>query len=535
MKDYLENPQLSQEDADELKKVQELAKQVDPQFSQPNSVADVSDLDNRIALQEAIKQQTVPPQSAIPEEIKNYVTKRAVASTAPKKTPSDGEGDGDKTPPPPPDKKPVQLDSVPELDVMEKLKRAQDLREQGQLASLFTNIRHNFEEASTPGFKADKTFVPALEKYMGQDVENIKETQTTESNDLKIQSDKIDFNDEKAKADPNSDVSLIYKNVLGKFLGPNIAAQAQNLNASQLEKLLPNLKSMAEKEGSDFAFERIVGPDGTVRLVAINKAKPSDIRDIGAAGYAYQSKINTRTGDFDIFNPSAGIFQSMLSPGTSQITQQSQAPVTDKEIPKSAQLYQTLNPNQRKAADTLQKQFSTESKDEMKALASVQGVLDFGVDLATKDPIARAQLGTRVARIFEKGVLTDDDVKRYIVRMGIADRVIDAFKDYESGTITKEKANLIKNTLREVSKELSSTLEKRALEKSKIFENKYGIPADEFKPFIFGGSDILRGVNKQPAKKTGNKQVVKKQYSKSRNQTKIMYSDGFEEILDGQQ
>ena len=115
---------------------------------------------------------------------------------------------------------------------------------------------------------------------------------------------------------------------------------------------------------------------------------------------------------------------------------------------KSMTFYEKLTKNQRKSVDASEVNFNSETKDVRESASKIAGLTDKQVDLATINDIAAGQIGAQVATIFENGRLTDEDVVRYTRRTAIVSRLKDLTEDMLNGTISKEKAKELKETLK---------------------------------------------------------------------------------------
>jgi len=138
---------------------------------------------------------------------------------------------------------------------------------------------------------------------------------------------------------------------------------------------------------------------------------------------------------------------------------------------------------------------------------------------------AAAALGSRLARAMgEVGVLTDADVTRYVQGTSWGRELLDWYNRKQKGSISEETLNdIIKN-----SKTISKQLQKNLNKVYKNAENRMiaAYPGMERKDVrgILGSYNITEEKERT---------ITKKQYSPSRDKTKITYSDGSSEIFDG--
>jgi hypothetical protein len=226
-------------------KVEELAKRNDPLYSQ-DSNENLQDIDTRIALQQAIKDQNRKPSvAAIPEEIKNYVTKKTLP-VAPKVDPKQSLPEV-----PTEESQPlVTSASIEQPDMsIEELRKAQDLAKTGQLMGLFSNISSNVAESNAPGFKSNRQFATDIQNVMGQEAKDVVGRQTFDKGNVDLQSGKIDLSSEKDLNDPNSAVSIQARELAKELIGSDVPV---GLTAAQLNKLLPGIQ---QKASLDFKRE----------------------------------------------------------------------------------------------------------------------------------------------------------------------------------------------------------------------------------------------------------------------------------------
>lgn len=116
--------------------------------------------------------------------------------------------------------------------------------------------------------------------------------------------------------------------------------------------------------------------------------------------------------------------------------------------------------------------------------------------------------------------INEEEMKRIAKGMGLrgmfdSEDVIDALNQMGYTTLQKQK-------------QVSAGADSKALD---TFRNRGGLAGYETLPELLGAS--AEGLPERPQQQ--EKQVVRKQYSKSRNKTRIIYSDGSQEIVDGQQ
>jgi hypothetical protein len=185
--------------------------------------------------------------------------------------------------------------------------------------------------------------------------------------------------------------------------------------------------------------------------------------EIGQRGYAPKYIDDPKTGDK--FHAQTGdVFDPTHKPGKS---------ISDKTY------YQKLNPIQRKRYDILRKEFVTETKSVRAMAEKIEGLSTKQIDLAIKNPAAASQIGAQVATIFEEGRLTDEDVVRYTRRKGLPDRIADNILELSKGTISKDKAKDLKETLKVFKEVLYDIVNNKVTEKANVFAMDYGFDPQE--------------------------------------------------------
>jgi hypothetical protein len=144
---------------------------------------------------------------------------------------------------------------------------------------------------------------------------------------------------------------------------------------------------------------------------------------------------------------------------------------------------------------------------------------------ASGNQAAVAALGTKLARAMgEVGVLTDTDVVRYVQGRSWGRKLKTWFEGGMEGEIPKE-------ALKDMTKEVSAIKKNLDTNVNRIYKNSFNRMKTAYPDLEENTITGLLGSSQQSQTKT----LVKKQYSKSANKTKLIYSDGSEEIVDGQQ
>lgn len=183
------------------------------------------------------------------------------------------------------------------------------------------------------------------------------------------------------------------------------------------------------------------------------------------------------------------------------------------------------NPFPRKEVTKYQFELNKATKDLRPIVAASQTIVNFA-DLAKKNPTASAGLPVLLARaVGEKGPLSNFDVQMWGGSQAVIARLHRSASILATGKLPVEDLEFIK----EVGAALSAEAKRRLKETEERATNQFtanygGEPGENFK--------LLTG-SYQADETAGEKKVVRKQANKARTKTKIFYSDGTTEIVDG--
>ena len=165
--------------------------------------------------------------------------------------------------------------------------------------------------------------------------------------------------------------------------------------------------------------------------------------------------------------------------------------------------------------------------------------------LASNNPIADETSKSRLARLAgEVGVLTDNDIKRFAGSKATRASFAQEIERMATGKLTPENRKYMLDVANLMKERRQNTLAKYAKEKAGQISTRLGVPAPEAFKYMLPSYEMdsgkkMENEQAEPSKsigsveQTGQKKIVKKMYSPSRNQTKIIYADGTEEIKDG--
>ena len=205
-----------------------------------------------------------------------------------------------------------------------------------------------------------------------------------------------------------------------------------------------------------------------------------DTGDISATGVTVGTSIGFRLDD------EGNIIRTLPS---GEIQRVSGTPVRQQEEPFSQKF---LSPNQRKRVDTLADKFDIETKEARDQFFNLKSI-ESKIDAAIENPIGSAQLGAEVAKIFESGRLTDEDVKRYVKRNDLPGAALQGIRTLVSGTLREDNAVFLKDTMTLMQEGIRRKLNANALQKAKRFIKNKGIKnvtSQEMASSIFAGFQI---------------------------------------------
>lgn len=268
-------------------------------------------------------------------------------------------------------------------------------------------------------------------------------------------------------ADPESDISKVARQIV-KQRFPNM--NIEGMSAAQLQKLGFKLGTLGQEKKGVEKSPKILGipinykgkptiprqmPDGSLQVL-----DPDTGKWVAAtsATRAYQKQKITVPGSKEVgLLGQEGDVQLVTGPGVTPI---------DTQSPKPVQLYSSLAEQSKKDISKASDKFKTINKDQLTSYNTIDSIMD-SIDDAMKNEVAASQLGARVAKVFEGGRLTDEDVVRYTARKSLASVLQDYAQKKIKGTITPELASQIRSTLDNYKKSLQGTLSKAAHRQAK--------------------------------------------------------------------
>jgi hypothetical protein len=293
--------------------------------------------------------------------------------------------------------------------------------------------------------------------------------------------------------DPASDISKFTreraKEVMKK-INPNFDInQFDNMSAAQLKKLGFNIQSIAQQRQPEVRFERVQDEEGNVRLKAFDKVTGQEVRDLGVAGFANQFRTDPNTGELISLSPSnVGIGPRQVS-GQKQIKSEEVLKEVGEVKPRTAfQINKLLNPKTKVLVDNAKKEFTKETEEARRVVAGLDGTGEM-LKLAESNPSAKPIAAAAITRLFEKGVLTDKDVVRYVERQGIFNSVEDYMTRVSSGTFNKAQERQLLQALEQYKKQQMEQINNIASQKAEnvsgYIDPSLNVKSNELKDMIY--------------------------------------------------
>lgn len=313
--------------------------------------------------------------------------------------------------------------------------------------------------------------VSGLKKSAGIPVDQIKQK-------LDMAGESMKMGSMAEMVDPKSDVSKYTREqayALLKKLNPDVdySGKLDNMSAEQLQKL-PGMKNLGSSRPTQNRYVTVQDPDGKVRSKLINMDTGDTIKELGLAGYALGSQIDPVTNmpyQISKSDPTMQIM-SRRTPGmgaTSKSQEGSSSDVGMKESPaEKKQTYGSYRASgvisPREVTDFVNKDkegFEQQNAPKMTIMSGLDSVKALANE-AIKNPNAAASLGGIIGSLFEPGKLTDEDAKRYVARLGLANKASDWMNEAAKGTIKPERAKQIVQTAKAYRDELDKIVRKNA-------------------------------------------------------------------------
>lgn len=328
----------------------------------------------------------------------------------------------------------------------------------------------------------------AMKERAAEPMNAIKRELDTAKNEMGVSTAAMEFEEATKMADPDSDISKMYRQIaydtLGKLKdGQKYVGQLDNMSASQLSKL-PLLKRAfdQQKEGAAIGFGQFVNARGEplvmsrdnrlMNLITQREHDPADgvVRPIGYTDPTDGTRKYMGPG-FSAQLGSYGNTQSVQQPnkfreeftGTPETKQTSKPEEIKKKTYGDYRREGIISPNEFTNLVNKDKEgFEQQNAPKITIMSGLESVPTLAKEAVT-NPNAAASLGGIIGSLFEPGKLTDEDALRYVRRLGLVNKAEDWVREMASGTISPKRAEEISKTASAYMKELDNIVRKNAV------------------------------------------------------------------------
>jgi hypothetical protein len=367
-------------------------------------------------------------------------------------------------------------------DLQQRLARYQDLKnkmnqdgfdqrnkDQGLalLLKASQQIGQGMANRYAPQYKADTSVADTLYKQAEQNVTDIADRQKLNATQFEL-----DNGAELNEVD-SSVTNLLKERFLARFPNTN-PENLKTVNGAQLIKLLPELRQQAlidlrQRRLGQIKTTNIEGPDGKVYKATVNPDTGEITPTTQLAGFAPSVIKDSYTGE-----------NKMVSKGTKAQTKlDSNTPQVDtkgQEIEQSP--YEKLEPKYRNDfTKNHASEYEKETKETQQKLSTLNSLNELATTVRNSTPENKRSnlnaFATAVASFYQKGVLSDKDVERYIKTPDVRSRFLNAVSSASTGTLDDTTVDQIMNGVNIIAKEQSGFINRQAEEKSKQFYNKH--------------------------------------------------------------
>jgi hypothetical protein len=415
------------------------------------------------------------------------------------------------------------------LDRYAELKRLQDQRREkvNNLAYLQAGNQIAQGIASGHGGKIGdgSEAVKALKDAAGLPVEDYLVRQKDEATQMTLEN-------EREMNDPESDISkfmrqqaLAFARRPGSGFDEASVAALEKMTANQLKKL--GFKAPGQASSAPmFQSRAVTGPDGKSYFEVFDMRTGQFMPTGKLAGYAPQVRTDKRTDELLVVTPNSFAAPTQVTgPKTAEV-----APTSKDEKGKAQfsefDLQNALDTKKYDQFVKTREQFASEVKEDKAAAAKVDGVIKL-IEEAQKNPAAAGAASAAVARLFEKGVMTDEDVKRYAIRNGILNKLVDSFNRFTIGEFSPQLARDVASSIKVYQSGAQDSINKRAETYASQFKGaidpKIPIQKEDIAKMIYADyapSLASKKQGKKPAKPDSKIEEYSKQHNLTYEQAK---------------
>lgn len=161
----------------------------------------------------------------------------------------------------------------------------------------------------------------------------------------------------------------------------------------------------------------------------------------------------------------------------------------DYNVPEETPAFNKLTPEPRKRLIDISDAHKTANKDKYAALNDIKNLYTRQIPNAVKNKASWAQVGAQIAKLYEDGRLTDDDVKRYVRDQSLVGMIRQKIKTLASGTLTDEMAKELQSSMKLYNSIIQESVALSTLRAAKTLQQQgaANIPLDELAVGIDGG------------------------------------------------
>lgn len=426
------------------------------------------------------------------------------------------------------------LDRYTELKQLQD-NQSSDLRNAGMLQGA-NQIAQGFALGSGAKIDDGSGSVKMLQQLAKQPVEDYGVRQKDEDTQMKLAL-------QRSLRDKGSNVSqitslLAKQQALKAGLSEEQIAPIGDMSADEIQLL--KLGNAGDSLKSRFQTKVRTNPEtGLVEIMSYDTVtgEMTPINDGVLAGYKPDVRTDKRTNELLKINSNLPVarVEKITGPKAIETTEvNAEGKIEPKKSFSEFDLQNSLDVKKYDDFQKVREQFSSEVKEDKAAAAKVDGVIKL-IEEAEKNPAASGMAGAAVARLIEKGVLTDQDVIRYAQRNGILNQLQDKLNKFVTGEFSPELARDISSSIKTYQRGAQDSINKRALTYGKQFRGAIDptnpISEENIAKMIY--ADYASPVKSN--NKSLEKQIVKKGYNSKSDKTELIYSDGTKKVVDGKQ
>lgn len=222
------------------------------------------------------------------------------------------------------------------------------------------------------------------------------------------------------------------------------------------KKLALNRLESLGKDVKDYQLTTLER-DGIPYIYAVDKNNPEEMIEVGRRGYSPKFKTDPRTKDIirtraegiETVKRREGPPRGEVAQAMENVDAQGIADPQKQEKAKKNEVNiidKIENPRQIDRYETFKDRFLKETVDTRTTIEGIKGLKN-QTDKALENEVVSGQLGASVARLFENGRLSNEDVARYTRSFSIPSRIANMAVQLLEGTLTEAKASEIKESL----------------------------------------------------------------------------------------